>query len=127
MLQVSADWLGPIVAGGAGTPMQRRGLAQTQLAQACALHAPGGPVDAVALATEAAQALQALVAEPGTEAATERDSWMALGECADTLSGWQHGDAAQRWKDEARSAYAQAARMQPLTAENARRALWADT
>ena len=131
VLQVSADWLGPIVAGGAGRPMQRRRLAQTQLAQACALHALGGPVAAVALATEAAQALQALVAEPGTEAATEaatgRDSWMALGECAATLSGWQHGDAAQRWKDEARSAYAQAARMQPLTAENARRALWADT
>ena len=123
VLQVSADWLRPIVAGGAATPMQRRRLAQTQLAQACALHAVGVPADAVAWATEATQALQALVAEPGTE----RDSWMALGECAATLSGWQQGSAAQRWKDEARSAHAQAAHMQPLTAEHARRAQWADT
>ena len=125
VLQLSADGLAAAVQAGTATPLQRRRHAQTLLAQAQAqaqaLHATGPHAEAHALAGQAAAALQALVQEPGAE----RDSYMALGECAVCLSRWLEGPDAEHWKAQARSAYDQAERMQPLTAEHALRAEWA--
>jgi len=121
VLQLSADGLAAAMREGSATPLQRRRHAQTQAAQAGALHQLAQREEARTLATQAATALQALVQEAGAE----RDSFMALGECAVCLSSWHAGEQALDWKAQARSAYDQAEHMQPLTAEHARRANWA--
>ena len=121
VLQLSADGLAAAVQAGNASPLQRRRHAQTVLAQADALHATGQVALASARATQAANALQALVEAPDAE----RDSFMVLGECAVCLSRWTDGPDAEHWKTQARNAYDHAERMQPLTAEHARRAEWA--
>ena len=121
VLQLSADGPAPGVQAGTASPLQRRRHCQTLLARAGAPHSLGQAVPAHGLATQAAAALQTLVQEPGAE----RDSLMVLGECAVCLSSWFDGAEAEHWKTQARSAYDQAERMQPLTAEHARRAEWA--
>ena len=118
-LQVAADWLGPLVAQGQAAPMLQRRWAQTQLAQAGAHQARGRPAEALVLVGRAAQALQALVARQPQD----RDHWLVLGECAATLAGWAgQRPASAGWRDLARTAYGQAHRLAPLTAEHARRA-----
>ena len=121
VLQLSADSLATALRSGSATPLQRRRYAQSLLAQAQAAHQLGQRDGACSKAAAAAELLQALVLEAGAE----RDSFMVLGECAVALSGWHAGEKALRWKAQARSAYDRAHHMQALTAEHARRALWA--
>jgi hypothetical protein len=85
-LQVSADWLVPLVAAQQAAPAQCRRLAQTQLAQAEVAHQSNDHALALKLAQSAEDALRALVArEPAVrdharvleEALALRASWPA--------------------------------------------------
>ena len=118
-LALAADWLGPLVAQGQASPLLQRRWAQTRLAQATAGWALGRHPEARARAAQAAADLQALArAQP-----QEREHWLVLGECAAALAGWTRGGPASAgWRDLALAAYGSAGRLQPLTAEHARRA-----
>lgn len=118
-LAVAADWLGPLLAQGQASPLLQRLWAQTQLAQATAGWALGRQAEAQARAGQAAADLQGLARAQSQD----RDHWLVLGECAATLAGWtRDGKTSAGWRDLALAAYASAARLQPLTAEHARRA-----
>ena len=117
-LAVAADWLGPVVAQGQASPMLQRRWAQTRLARATALWALGRRPEAQALAAQAAADVQVLAqAQP-----QERDHWLVLGETAATLAAWADAGRAGPWRQQALAAYDSAQRLQPLTAEHARRA-----
>jgi hypothetical protein len=121
VLQVSVDYLHARRAAGKGNAWLQRRLALTQAAQADALRAQGDASSA-ALALQAVGALQALVAEDPQD----RDSLMALGECACGLARAADSAAQQAdWRRQAAAHYARAAAIRPLTAVHAERAAWA--
>ncbi|MEK8051803.1 serine/threonine-protein kinase [Ideonella sp. DXS22W] len=125
VLGVAEAALAPLVAGGQANATQQRRLAQVRLAQAQAHHRLGERAAAQRLGEAALAALRGLT----RERPTDRDAWLVQGEVAFQLAAWQAGAggaagarAARPWQDEARSAYARAAALRPLTAEHARRA-----
>lgn len=112
-LAVAVDGLGPRVAQGQASPMLLRRWAPTRLARATALWTLGRRPEA-----QAAADVQVLAqAQP-----QERDHGRVLGETAATLPGWADAGRAGPWRQQALTACDSAQRLQPLTAQHARRA-----